>query len=98
MGSGEGKQMTLSTTLDLEGERRYDSLYRGLGGDWRHLNPDGRGQQRGKGEMPGRKSMMAGPRCSGWKARMGSSSLGQLTDPEMKIKGTWFIWEVQGHQ
>lgn len=48
--------------------------------------------------MPGRENTMAGPRCSGWNKRMGSRPLGQLTDPEMKIEGMWFIWEVQRHQ
>lgn len=48
--------------------------------------------------MPRKEIIMAGPRCSVWKDRMGSSTLGQLTDPEMKIQGIWFIWEVQGHQ
>lgn len=47
--------------------------------------------------MPGRKSTMVGPRCSGWKKRMGSRALGQPRDPEMKIEGKWFTWEVQRH-
>lgn len=44
--------------------------------------------------MPGRESIMTRPRCSGWKKRMGSRVLGQLTDPEMKNEGMWFIGEV----
>lgn len=48
--------------------------------------------------MPRRESIMTGPRCSGWKKRMGSRVLGQLTDSEMKTAGMWFIWEVYRHQ
>lgn len=47
--------------------------------------------------MPGRMSMMVGPRCSACKCRMWSSTLGVLTDSKMKIKGMWFIREVQRH-
>lgn len=72
--------MALSTSLGLEGERRYHGFYVGLGGGPRHLNPEGRGAvetERGdarKGEHDG------WPRCLGWKGKTGSGALGQLTD------------------
>lgn len=71
----------------------------GLGGDWRHLNPDGRGPGERKAEMPARETLVAWPRCLGWEGKKGPSALGQLPDPEMRVKeGMWSIWEVQGCQ
>lgn len=58
----------------------------------------GRGAVRREREMPRKEIIMAGSRCSVWKDRMGSSTLGRLTDPEMKLEEMWFIWQVQGHQ
>lgn len=67
-------------------------------GHWRYLSPDWRGAVKREREMPRKEIIMAESRCSVWKDRMGSSTLGRLTDPEMKLEEMWFIWEVQGHQ
>ena len=64
-------------------------------GHWRYLSPDWSGAVKREREMPRKEIIMAESRCSVWKDRMGSSTLGQLTDPEMKLEEMWFIWEVQ---
>ena len=58
----------------------------------------GRGPVGREREMPRKEIIMTRSRCSVWKDRMGSSALGWLTDPEMKLEEMWFIWQVQGHQ
>lgn len=70
----------------------------GLGGDWRHLNRDGREAvetERGdarKGEHDVWALML---RVEG---KDGVQCFGAAYRPESKREKMWLIWEVQGHQ